>query len=445
MAQSQPVFASTTSMFVHKYPKAIVHIDGDAFFASVEQAINPELKGKPVVTGKERGIIATASYEARAFGVKRGVTLWDARKMCPNLVILPTDYETVSLFSKRMFDIMCLFTPTVEEYSIDEGFCDITGLRRVHHKPYEAIARDMQVAIHGKLGITVSVGVSTSKVLAKVASKKNKPAGLFAINNRDREKILQDIPIEDIWNIGPNTAALLKQHGLHTALQFAQKPKEYLTNILSKPGLEIWHELNGESMWPVSTEAKSSYQSISKTKTFTPPSANKDYVLAQLMKNVENACMKARRYEQAAKTIIIFLKKQDHSSTGTDAKLSRASAYPKELMAVVRQLFEELYLPNTHYRASGVILADLISANPTQPTLFENPLKIKQTKSLYGAVDTLREKYGKHAVYHAVSLPAQKTQHLTSRGDMPKRKALFLKGETKRQKLPLPLLQVTVF
>ncbi|MBI3255724.1 MAG: DNA polymerase IV [Candidatus Andersenbacteria bacterium] len=431
-------------MLVHKYPKAIVHIDGDAFFASVEQAMNPELKGKPVVTGKERGIIATASYEARALGIKRGVTLWEAKKMCPELVILPTDYETVSLFSKRMFDIMRLFTPTVEEYSIDEGFCDITGLRRVHHKPYEAIAADMQHAIHSKLGITVSVGVATTKVLAKAASDYHKPAGLFAITNQDKEHALKDIPIGDIWNIGPNTAALLKQHGMHTALQFAQRPQEYLEKVLSKPGMEVWHELNGESVWPVSTEAKSSYQSISKTKTFTPPSTNKEYVLAQLMKNVENACMKARRYEQAAKSIIIFLKKQDHSSKGTDAKLSRATAYPKELMGVVRNLFEALYKPNVAYRATGVILADLVAASPTQPTLFENPIKIKETKMLYGAVDTLREKFGKHAVYHAVSLPAQKTQHLTSRGDIPRRKTNLLKGETAHQRLPIPLLQVKV-
>ena len=432
-------------MLVHKYPKAIVHIDGDAFFASVEQAVSPELKGKPVVTGKERGIIATASYEARALGIKRGVTLWEAKKMCPELVILPTDYETVSLFSKRMFDIMRLFTPTVEEYSIDEGFCDITGLRRVHHKPYEAIAADMQQAIHTRLGITVSVGVSTSKVLAKVASDYHKPAGLFAITNQDKEAILKDISIGDIWNIGPNTAALLKQHGMHTALQFAQRSKEYLEKILSKPGLEVWHELNGESVWPVSTEEKASYQSISKTKTFTPPSTNKDYVLAQLMKNVENACMKARRYEQATQSIVIFLKKQDHSLQGADAKLHRATAYPKEWMEVVHSLFEKLYKPNMKYRATGIILADLVAASPSQPTLFEDPVKIKETKMLYGAVDDLREKFGKHAVYHAVSLPAQKTQHLTSRGDTPKRKATLLKGETKRQKLPLPMLQVKVF
>ena len=118
---------------LHSFPHAIVHFDGDAFFTSVEQALHPDLKGRPVVTGQERGIIACASYEAKALGIKRGVALHEARRMCPDLVVLPSDYETYSLFSKRMFDIARRYTPMVEEYSIDEGFADLTGLRRVFH------------------------------------------------------------------------------------------------------------------------------------------------------------------------------------------------------------------------------------------------------------------------------------------------------------------------
>ena len=203
------------------WAKAIAHIDGDAFFASVEQAIKPHLKGKPVVTGKERGIIAAASYEAKALGIRRGVTLWDAKKMCPELVVLPTDYETVSLFSKRIYDIMRRYSPAVEEYAVDEGFVDLTGLRRVHHCSYETIAHRIQTDIHAELGITVSVGLANTKVLAKIASEQSKPAGFTAIPGRDIEKHLQCTAVEDIWNIGPNTAALLKNHNMHTALQFA--------------------------------------------------------------------------------------------------------------------------------------------------------------------------------------------------------------------------------
>src|SRR3990170_3829768 len=125
---------------IHSWPRAIMHMDADAFFASCEQAVHPELKGRPVITGKERGIVAAASYEARAMGVKGGMRLFEAKKVCPDAVMLPSDYETYSLFSVRMFNILRRFSPDVEEYSIDEAFVDLTGLRRIHHTGYPEIS-----------------------------------------------------------------------------------------------------------------------------------------------------------------------------------------------------------------------------------------------------------------------------------------------------------------
>ncbi|MAF81139.1 DNA polymerase IV [bacterium] len=427
-------------MLERAWPRALALIDGDAFFASVEQAVKPHLKGKPVVTGKERNIVAAASYEAKAMGVRRGVTLWDAKKMCPGLVVLPTDYETVSLFSKRMFDIMRRYSPVVEEYSIDEGFIGLTGLRRVHHSSYEKIARSIQNDIHAELDITVSVGLSVSKVLTKIAAEMGKPNGFTVISGRDIETKLADVPINDIWGIGSNTAALLIAHGMPTALSFAQKPREYVERILTKPGIEIWQELNGESVMPISMEEKESYQSIGKSKTFTPASTEYDYVFAQLVKNIENACIKARRYNQAAQEFSIYLKKQDHRSNGLRVKLDRPTCYPTELMNVARKLMDELWRPGTEYRATGVILSQLVAAKPVQPTLFEDPVQIVATQELFAALDTIREKYGKHAIHLAASLPAQHTQHLSSRGDLPTRKESLLKGENNRRRLPLPVI-----
>ncbi|MEN6622545.1 MAG: DNA polymerase IV, partial [Smithella sp.] len=170
---------------LHSWPRAIAHIDGDAFFTSCEEAIHPELRGKPLITGGERGIVACASYSAKKIGVKRGVPLHEAKIMCPDLIILPSDYETYSLFSRRMFNIMRRFTPDVEEYSIDEAFTDITGMRRALHSSYEEIALRMKKEIERELGITVSVGLSITKVLAKIASKHQKPAGMTIIKGRD--------------------------------------------------------------------------------------------------------------------------------------------------------------------------------------------------------------------------------------------------------------------
>jgi DNA polymerase-4/DNA polymerase V len=163
------------------WPRAILHVDGDAFFTSCEEAIHPELRGKPIITGGERGIVACASYVAKKLGIKRAVSLHEARKICPNLIILPSDYETYSLFSLRMFAILRRYTPDVEEYSIDEAFADITGMRRALHASYEEIATQIQKQIKRELNIGVSVGLSLTKVLAKVASNHQKPLPVISM------------------------------------------------------------------------------------------------------------------------------------------------------------------------------------------------------------------------------------------------------------------------
>src|SRR3990170_6483923 len=183
---------------ISSWPRAILHLDADAFFAPCEQAMHPELKGKPVITGKERGIVAAASYEAKAKGVKRGVPLWEVKKLCPDAIILPSDYETYSLFSKRMFAILRRFTPLVEEYSIDEAFVELTGLRRLYRSNYADIARRIKTTVERELGITVSVGLSLSKVLAKIGSKYKKPAGFVPIPGRTIHTFLAKAPVEKI-------------------------------------------------------------------------------------------------------------------------------------------------------------------------------------------------------------------------------------------------------
>src|SRR5215216_1539976 len=191
------------------YPHAILHIDGDAFFASCEQASNPELKGKPVVTGKERGIAASMSYEAKARGVVRGMRISDIKKVCPDVILLPSDYETYSLLSKRFYAIVRRFTSEVEEYSIDECFADITGYRRVYRASYKQIAERIKQTLDRELGFTFSVGLAPNKVLAKVGSKWKKPSGLTAISGRDIHLYLEHLPVEKVWGIGHNTTAFL--------------------------------------------------------------------------------------------------------------------------------------------------------------------------------------------------------------------------------------------
>jgi len=186
---------------IHGFPRAILHIDGDAFFASCEQSRDPALKGKPVITGKERGIVASMSYEAKARGVTRAMRLFEVKKICPDAIMLPSDYETYSLLSKRFFSIVRRYTPDVEEYSIDECFADLTGLRRPLGMKYIDIAQKIKQELDAALGFTFSVGLAPNKVIAKRASKWKKPSGFTAIMARDIHLYLKDLPVEKVWAV----------------------------------------------------------------------------------------------------------------------------------------------------------------------------------------------------------------------------------------------------
>ncbi len=409
------------------WPRAIVHIDGDAFFTSCEEAIHPELKGKPLITGGERGIVACASYAAKKIGVKRGVPLHEARKICPGLIVLPSDYETYSLFSRRMFSIMRRFTPDVEEYSIDEAFGDISGMRRSLHSSYEEIALKMKKEMEKELGITVSVGLSITKVLAKVASKHQKPAGMTIIKGRDIASYLNDLPVEKIWGI--------------TALAFASLPEETVLKKFTKPGVEIWQELRGKSVYPVVPEEKSTYASISKTKTFAPPNSNAEYLFAQLMRNMESACIKARRYNLAPKKIVVFLKMQDFETTGSEAVLSRPCCNPLEFSGSIREMFNDCYRAAYLYRATGVILCDLVSDQNIQYSLFDDPVQAQKIREIYRVADELGQRYGKHTLHLGSSHLIEKLGR-GRRGNPTAREQTRLKGETRRRHLALPLLHI---
>ena len=428
---------------LQSYPRAIIHFDGDAFFTSVEQSIHPYLKGKPVVTGKERGIIACASYEAKALGISRGLSLYDAIRQCPGLKVLPSDYETYSLYSKRMFDIARRYTPMVEEYSIDEGFADITGLRRIHHTSYEEIALRLQADIRAELDITVSVGLSLTKSLAKLGSKFQKPRGFTSIPGPDIEGFLHQIPLERVWGFGPNTVALLTKHGLTSAYDFAVRPDGWADRLMGKVGRELWGELRGTSIYPVTTQEKSSYYSVSKCKTFTAPSADPEFVWAKLVRNVESAFIKVRRHQLRARLVSVMLRRQDYRQEGLETKLNRAVSVTRDVVPAVREMFEQLIDRGAAYRATMVVLGKLEPDNERQYDLFEDPVKIEKRQSLSDAVDAVNERYGKHTLSLAPSLFLDRGRQ-TDRDDQPQRKSALLSGETGRQRLRVPRLFVSV-
>lgn len=426
---------------IRSFPRAILHIDGDAFFASCEQSRNPALAGKPVITGKERGIVASMSYEAKARGVTRAMTLREVLQICPDAIILPSDYETYSLLSQRLYSIVRRFTPDIEEYGIDECFADITGMRRVLHASYPQIAERIQSALSQELGFTFSIGLGANKVTAKIASKWKKPFGLTVIPAYNLHHYLQDLPIEKIWGIGPNTAEFLNKHDIRTALEFARRSEAWTLDHLSKPFYEIWCELNGRFVMPLTMTPKLSYATIQKTKTFTPPSDDPAFVFAQLSKNIENACIKARRYHQGAQSAAFFLKGQDFRYSGIEVRFSCPTELPNEIIASAREHFDRLYRHGRLYRATGVVMLKLADYTINQPDLFGKAMPDIELIKVFEGVDELDHKYGKHTVYLGSSFLAEKfTTHLSNRGDIPTRMTTLFKGESRRKRLAIPML-----
>jgi len=425
---------------ISSYPKAIMHVDGDAFFASCEQSRRPELKGKPVVTGKERGIASSMSYEAKARGVTRGMPLFQIRRICPEAVILPSDYETYSLLSRRLYAIVRRYTHAVEEYGIDECFADLTGYGNRHGSGYLSLAQKIKQDLDSELGFTFSMGLAPSKVLAKVGSKWKKPSGLTAISIRDRWKFLDKWPVEKIWGVGEATTGFLNRHNFYTAGDFARANEWWVKSNLTRPFWEIWQELNGASVMPLHLEEKSSYYSIQKFKTFTPPSTDANFIFSQLSKNIENACIKARRHKLNASSVAVILRTQDFHHFGIEFALSRPTNIPEDIIAEARDIFLGLWKRGTEFRATGIVLSDL---NPAviQPDLFSSGVRMQKMVKLYESIDELAGRFGKHSIFLGSSFEAQKFgAHLGDRGDTPERQKEKLTGENGRRRLGIPML-----
>ena len=426
------------------FPRAILHVDADAFYTSVEEVIHPELKGRPLVTGKERGIISCASYAAKALGIQRGRMLSEARKKCPSLVVLTSDYETYSLFSRRMFNILRRFTPCVEEYSVDEGFADLTGMQRAHRMSYKQLAETIRRTVRTELGITVSAGLSLTRTLAKQASPRRKPDGLTPVAGYHVHVLLMRIPIGDVWGIGPNAAQLLHLRGIRTAFDFVSRPERWAERLLDKPGRDLWRELRGEVVNEVDAGCRRPPLRVSKCRTFGTPSRDRDYVRARITRNLESAFIKLRRHGMKAGTLTVALRRSDFTQWGCEARLNRRTASTSEAMPLAMQLFDRVFVAGEAYRTAVILLGDLAEeASCEQMGLFEDRLRIEKLRRVSHAVDAVNGRYGKHTVTLGPTLGLQ--QHpVTARDELPWRRDHLLSGETFRKRLGIPRLAIKV-
>ena len=429
---------------LHSLPKAIAHIDCDAFFASVEQSLDPTLKGKPVIVGKDRGIAAAFSYEAKRCGVSRAMPLSEIKKLCPEAVFLPCDYESYSLVSRRFYDILRRFTPDVEEYSIDEAFADLTGLRRIHHNSYESIALEIKNTVERELGITVSIGLSLTKSIAKICSRDNKPSGFTCVKGYELHDYLPKVATERVCGFGPASVALLAKQGVHTIWDYVRRPEAFAQKLLGKIGLELWNELQGRAVYRIVIEKKEQ-ASLSKTKTFTPITNDRDFVRAQLVRNMESAFIKLRRHELKTKSIGVYLKDSDHRGHALYAELTQHTDSPLEAVKIVSELFDRLFNPKIKYRATGVWFHEIQNGRTVLKDLFDDPIEIAELREISKVIDEANSLYGKHSLHLASSdLLKDYRQHLGERGDFSSRKIEPVQGENFRQHLAIPRWNVRV-
>ncbi len=368
--------------------KTILHIDGDAFFVGVEVAKNPKLKGLPVVTGGERGIVSALSYEAKALGVVRGMPIFRVKKKFPQVIIMNGDYASYVHYSGMMFDIVRRYADDVEEYSIDECFADLTGLEPPLKMSYRQMAERIKREITDELRLSVSIGIAPTKVLAKVASKWQKPNGLTIIEYDKIADFLEKTPIEKIWGIGPSASMFLKRFGIMTAHEHLSKPHEI-----------IWRELNGESVMELDPHQKTVYSSVQKTRTFYPATGEPAFLLSQFSKHIEDACAKARHYNLAPKKISFFLKTKDFQYQSFSVSLQTPTNSPEVLMNIVTEHFKEVHTKGILYRTAGVSLIELIPEDIGQKDLFGFGGKSDKLGIIHKHIDALENKLGKRLVH----------------------------------------------
>jgi nucleotidyltransferase/DNA polymerase involved in DNA repair len=406
--------------------RVIFHMDGDAFFVGVEVAKDPKLKGLPVVTGEERGIVSALSYEAKALGVFRGMPIFQLKREFPNVIILPGDYKSYARYSSMMFDIVRRYADDVEEYSIDECFADLTGLNKPLKMTYLQMAERIKREVNEEMDLSVSIGLAPTKVLAKVASKWVKPNGLTVIDTVTAPKFLAETPVDKVWGIGPRTSTSLKIRGVETAGDFAGKDLAWVKQNFSKSYEAIWKELNGIQVMEVDPNPKTVYSSIQKTRTFHPATNDKTFLFSELSRHIEDACKKARYYKLAPKNISIFLKTQDFKYKMEKFPLASPTNAPEILISLAKKYFKSIHKKGVLYRTAGVTLHELISDSVSQGDLFGGRRLTDKFEAIHRQIDSLEDKFGRHAVYIASTHNAIKRKKIGTDAEDLDRDLLFL-------------------
>lgn len=374
----------------------IAHIDMDAFFTSVEQRDNPEIKGKPVIVGsdpkggKGRGVVAACSYEARTFGIHSAMPISIAYRKCPQAIFLPGDMRKYAEESHKILDILERFTPDVEPISIDEAFLDITGSYHHFGTPLET-CRKIKSAIKKETGLTASLGLAPNKMTAKIASDIGKPDGFVAVTQDKLLQFLHPLPVGKLWGIGEKTVKILKDMGINTIGDLAERTPEELIRVFGKNGKHAWDLANGIDPRDVSID--DTIRSVSNEHTFEQNTADEQEIRNVLMRLSEKVSRRLRQAALQGRTITLKIRFADFKTHTCAVTISMPTNFTDIIYKNIVNKLLDFDLDEKPVRLVGVGVSNF--SDPSwKNDLFIDEAKTVKKENLYKTLDKIIDKFG---------------------------------------------------
>jgi DNA polymerase IV len=381
-------------------PRTILHVDMDAFFAAVEQRDRPELRGLPVIVGADpkggrgRGVVSTASYEARRFGVGSAMPISEAWRRCPHGVYLHPDMARYARESERIMAVFRRFTDLVEPVSIDEAFLDVTGSARALGTG-EQIGRKLKGSIRDETSLTASVGVATSKLVAKVASDMRKPDGLVVVAPGEEAAFLAPLPVRRLWGVGPKMEEALARLGVATIGDLAALPPERLERRLGTHGHDLQRLARGEDEREVAAEPAEA-KSLGQEHTYDEDTADAARLRATLLALADGVAARLRAHGLRGRTVTLKYRDEDFRTRTRARTLAEATDSGNALFKVASELFAEVH-HGKRVRLVGIYASHFGAARP-QPGLFDEPAPASPVDAVRDAV---ARRFGDEAITRA--------------------------------------------
>ncbi|WP_246944809.1 DNA polymerase IV [Bacillus pinisoli] len=396
------------------YPKkgrVILHVDMNSFYASVEVAYDPSLSGKPLAIAgnpeERRGIIVTCSYEARALGIKTTMPLWEAKRLCPQLIVMTPNFDRYRKASLAMFDYLRTYTHMVQPVSIDEGYMDITECYELG-SPLE-IAKRIQTEMMEKLKLPCSIGIAPNKFLAKMASDMKKPLGITVLRKRDVQERLWPLPVSDMHGVGLKSAEKLEPLQIKTIGDLAQANVIQLKAILGINGERLKERANGKDDRPVDPDAIYEFKSIGNSSTLRADTIDEQEIFAVLQRLSDSVSRRLKRKESLARTIQLTIRYHDRKTITRSKKINNPIVESKDILAVINQLWKK-HWNEQPVRLLGITTQDLVEKNAAfkQLDLFSYQEDAKK-EPLYQTIEKLQSKFGQNVIKKGLPSKAEES------------------------------------